>query len=275
MSACCDNCSSSNIAWQCKDCGDNVYFCDECSKFHSKIKQFRDHIVREKEEKVTLCSNCDRNRAELLCQQCQVGSNVFCHDCAAIHQKVKMFRNHVTTPLTFPKEDALGPSTYLNKLTIYFSHFGLSYLSPFTNDVLDTDLNWKNVFGGLLFAIGLHILMRIIFKRSSLSLLSLALFFGWRIVKKKKLSKEIYPTISPIDSMEGLSNQNRKSKTNIKNVSLLSNSCEDLREENTVYKDEFSYLQNNMEDDFKKFKFREIGRPYVGRYRRKDQIPGS
>jgi len=120
---------------------------------------------------------------------------------------------------------------------------------------------------GLLAAIGIHILTRLIFNRSSLSLLSIAAFFGWRILKKKSLSNDLYAVAKNYPKNDVFKN---KPDLAVTSTSSSSKYLEDVKDDKTEYKDEFSYLPSTTEENFKKFKFREIRRPYNGRNRRID-----
>jgi len=98
MASLCSNCEFRAAAKRCIGDGcEGALFCSECSSFHAKVKQFKEHKFQEYNPpaasvKVLHCCNCDTAVAKLRCIDCI--DSVFCNPCSIIHPKVKQYRNH-------------------------------------------------------------------------------------------------------------------------------------------------------------------------------------
>lgn len=46
-----------------------------------------------------ICNNCDSRPASHLCNECTLSDRYFCRECAAMHKKIKLYRNHKVAPI--------------------------------------------------------------------------------------------------------------------------------------------------------------------------------
>lgn len=105
----CENCECSVSNYQCLDCSSSLtnldqqgrsfsLFCSECSSLHCKLRQFKNHRMKDLlidfDEKRRKCCNCEESRCKFFCLECGENERYLCLGCSVIHPKIKAFRNH-------------------------------------------------------------------------------------------------------------------------------------------------------------------------------------
>jgi hypothetical protein len=118
----CSNCDSDTSRFRCVEC--DSPFCEECSRIHVKVKNFRTHAIEPLAEDHCVnrkCCNCEEQDSKFYCKDCGDDDKYLCVGCSVLHPKIKSFRGHNVAALnrsSFTKRDS--PNLTLSRLQQLF-----------------------------------------------------------------------------------------------------------------------------------------------------------